>query len=45
MAIEARAVCPLLGVYDMPASVRFYRDKLDFEVVNTSPELGPDKFH
>lgn len=45
MAIEVRGVCPLLGVYDMPASVRFYRDKLDFEVVSTSPEFGPDKFH
>ncbi len=45
MAIEVRGVCPLLGVYDMPTSVRFYRDKLGFEVVNTSPELGPDKFH
>lgn len=45
MAIEVRGVCPLLGVYDMPTSVRFYRDKLGFEVVSTSPELGPDKFH
>jgi glyoxylase I family protein len=46
MAIEVRGVCPLLGVYDMPTAVRFYRDKLGFDVVTTSPALGPpDKFH
>ena len=45
MAIEVRGVCPLVQVYDMPTSVRFYRDKLGFDIVNTSPELGPDKFH
>jgi len=47
MAIDVRGVCPLLGVYDMPTSVRFYRDQLGFEVVTTSPLLGPDpdKFH
>jgi len=45
MAIEVRGVCPLLGVYDMPASVRFYRDMLGFEIVSTSPVLGKDKFH
>ncbi|MGA8108156.1 MAG: VOC family protein [Acidobacteriaceae bacterium] len=45
MAIEVRGVCPLLQVYDMPTALRFYRDKLGFEVANTSPLLGPDKFH
>lgn len=46
MAIDVRGVCPLLQVYDMPAAVRFYRDKLGFDVVTTSPGLGPpDKFH
>ena len=47
MSIDVRGVCPLLGVYDMPTSVRFYRDTLGFEVVTTSPALGPDpdKFH
>ena len=47
MAIDVRGVCPLLGVYDMPTSVKFYRDLLGFEVVTTSPVLGPDpdKFH
>jgi glyoxylase I family protein len=29
----------------MPTSVRFYRDVLEFEIVNTSPILGKDRFH
>jgi catechol 2,3-dioxygenase-like lactoylglutathione lyase family enzyme len=29
----------------MPASIRFYRDKLGFEIVSTSPVLGEDYFH
>ncbi|HVT96907.1 MAG TPA: VOC family protein [Acidobacteriaceae bacterium] len=45
MAIDVRGVCPLLQVYDMPTSVKFYRDKLGFEVAMTSPVMGPDKFH
>jgi glyoxylase I family protein len=46
MGIEVRGVCPMLQVYDMPTSVRFYRDTLGFEVVATSPNLGgEDKFH
>jgi glyoxylase I family protein len=46
MAIDVRGVCPLLQVYDMPTSVRFYRDTLGFEVVTASPNLGGgDKFH
>jgi glyoxylase I family protein len=45
MAINARRLTLLLQVYDMPTSVRFYRDVLGFEVVNTSPEFGPDRFH
>ncbi|HEX4310625.1 MAG TPA: VOC family protein [Acidobacteriaceae bacterium] len=45
MAIDVRGVCALLQVYDMPTSVKFYRDVLGFEVVTTSPVLGPDKFH
>lgn len=35
----------MLQVYDMPTSVRFYRDTLGFEVVSTSPVLGEDRFH
>ena len=43
MSIEVRGVCALLQVFDMPASVRFYRDVLGFEVVQTSPREG-DQF-
>lgn len=46
MALDVRGLCPLLSVYDMPESVRFYRDVLGFEVVMTSPNLGEaDRFH
>jgi glyoxylase I family protein len=45
MGVEIRGVAPLLQVYDMPESVRFYRDLLGFEVVSTSPVLGVDRFH
>lgn len=43
MSIEATGVCALLQVFDMPTSVRFYRDVLGFEVVSTSPRDG-DQF-
>ena len=43
MSIEVRGVCALLQVFDMPASVRFYRDVLGFEVVQTSARVG-DQF-
>ena len=43
MSIEVEGVCALLQVFDMPASVRFYRDVLGFEIVNTSPREG-DQF-
>ena len=45
MALDVRGLTPLLQVYDMPTSVRFYRDLLGFEVVTTSPMLGEDRFH
>ena len=45
MTRELRGVCPLLQVYDMPASLRFYRDVLGFEVVSTSPKICEDYFH
>jgi catechol 2,3-dioxygenase-like lactoylglutathione lyase family enzyme len=45
MAFEIHGLAPLLQVYDMPTSVRFYRDQLGFEVVNTSPVMGEDYFH
>lgn len=43
MSIEVRGVCVLLQVFDMPTSVRFYRDVLGFEVVQTSVREG-DQF-
>ena len=43
MSIEVRGVCALLQVFDMPASVRFYRDALGYEIVETSPREG-DQF-
>jgi glyoxylase I family protein len=36
MGIGLRGLAPLLEVFDMPTSVRFYRDVLGFEVVQTS---------
>jgi glyoxylase I family protein len=45
MSLDVRGLAPLLQVYDMPTSVRFYRDMLGFEVVTTSPVLGEDRFH
>ncbi|MGA8728919.1 MAG: VOC family protein [Terracidiphilus sp.] len=40
MAIEIQGLAPLLQVYDMPTSIRFYRDMLGFTVVTTSPRLS-----
>jgi catechol 2,3-dioxygenase-like lactoylglutathione lyase family enzyme len=47
MALDVRGVTTLLQVYDMPTSVRFYRDVLGFEMVNYSPPRGggEDRFH
>jgi len=36
MTLEMRWLCPLLQVFDMPASLRFYRDILGFSVVHKS---------
>jgi uncharacterized glyoxalase superfamily protein PhnB len=46
MAIEVDGVCPYFEVYDVPTSIQFYRDLLGFEMIATSPALGPkDKYH
>ena len=46
MSIDVRGLAPLLQVYDMPTSIRFYRDQLGFEVKMTSPARGgADRFH
>ena len=40
--VEVSHVCPLIQVFDMPTSMRFYRDLLGFELVESS---GPgDEF-
>ena len=43
MAIEVTGVTALLQVFDMPTSVRFYRDILGFEVMDTTERQG-DQF-
>jgi catechol 2,3-dioxygenase-like lactoylglutathione lyase family enzyme len=41
VAIEVRGVCALLQVFDMPTSLKFYRDVLGFEILETShPNAG-----
>lgn len=40
MAFTLRGPCPLLQVFDMDASIAFYRSVLGFEVAAASP--GPD---
>lgn len=45
MPLELRGLRPLIQVYDMPASLRFYRDVLGFEIVATSPKLREDRYH
>ncbi|HEU0012882.1 MAG TPA: VOC family protein [Longimicrobium sp.] len=44
MAMEISGPVPLLVVFDMPASLRFYRDVLGFELIQTSGEPGDDVF-
>ena len=36
MPVDIRGLAPLLYVFDMPTSIRFYRDVLGFELVSTS---------
>ena len=43
MTIDVRGVCALLQVFDMPASLRFYRDVLGFEVIETSHPGAGDR--
>ena len=42
--IDIRGLCPLLQVFDMPTSVRFYRDIIGFELVSHAPLRAPDEF-
>lgn len=38
MAIDIQGLCPLVQVFDMPTSLRFYRDLLGFELVQRSQD-------
>lgn len=38
MALPVRGLCPLIQVFDMPTSLRFYRDVLGFSEVQKSGE-------
>jgi len=40
MALDIHGIALLLQVFNMPTSVRFYRDLLGFEVVHRSPALS-----
>lgn len=42
MGIEIRGMTPLFQVFDMPASIAFYRDVLLFEIVRTDGKPVPD---
>ena len=44
MPLDTSGLCPLLQVFDMPTSVRFYRDILEFELVSHAPLRAPDEF-
>jgi len=37
MDLRLEGMCPLLEVFDMPTSIRFYRDVLGFEVIQSAP--------
>ena len=39
MAFSPLGLTPLIGVFDMPTSLAFYRDLLGFTVVSASPEV------
>lgn len=39
MAFSPLGLTPLIGVFDMPTALAFYRDRLGFTVVSASPEV------
>ncbi len=41
MAIDVRGLAPLLAVFDMPTSIKFYCDGLGFEIVGTDGKPAP----
>lgn len=42
MAISVRGLAPLLQVFDMPTSIRFYCDALGFEVAGNDGKPAPN---
>lgn len=40
--IDVRGMAPLLAVFDMPASINFYCDRLGFEIVGNDGKDAPD---
>ena len=43
MALNLKGMCPLLQVYDMPTSMKFYCETLGFEVVTVDdPKKAPN---
>jgi uncharacterized glyoxalase superfamily protein PhnB len=42
VSIEVQGVAPLVQVFDMPRSIRFYRDLLGFSVTGKSKTLSDD---
>jgi glyoxylase I family protein len=42
MAIEVQGVAPLVQVFDVPKSIRFYRDVLGFTVTDKSKAMSDD---
>jgi glyoxylase I family protein len=42
VAIDVRGVCTLVLVFDMPTSLKFYRDVLGFEVIATNDDDAGD---
>jgi len=41
MAIDIRGIAPLLQVFDMPTSIKFYCEVLGFEIVTTDGKTTP----
>ena len=39
MSFSPLGLTPLIGVFDMPRALAFYRDVLGFAVVSASPEV------
>ena len=42
MAIDVRGLAPLLQVFDMPTSIKFYCDGLGFEIAGTAEIPAPN---